>query len=274
MTNATTQEGWSRRRLLAILAVVALVAVMLLVGLGLAVWQAFTGGTAVAGRPADDAVATLGEDISDEGQSRAALAAAPMREVPQEAAIKPGTPATIPAQTIQIPAATTAGEAGVPTGFPHTPEGAVAQLAAIDTTVLPAMSVPFAHDVYEAWSQDGARPAQEWAMTQNIAVFLGSARQMGQEAGEGVRVSAVPVGAQVKGTDGQDWVVACVLLDVQAVIEDRAQIAYGHCEAMTWQEERWVIAAGPAAAPAPSTWPGTETAVKAGWKTWASGENR
>lgn len=273
MNTTTTQEGWGRGRLLVILAVVCLLALILLIGLGLAVRQALTGGTATADHPPDEATVSLGSQ-PESGQTRTELAAAPMAQVPPEAAIRPGTPATIPAPTIHIPPATTTGEAGVPTGYPHTPEGAVAQLAAIDTTVLPAMSIPFTHDVFAAWSADGARPAEEWAMTQNVAVFLGSAQQMGQEAGDGVQVSATPVGAQVKGTDGPDWVIACVLLDVQAVIEDRAQIAYGHCEAMTWQDDRWVIAAGPAAAPAPSTWPGTETAAEAGWMAWASDEHR
>ena len=82
-------------------------------------------------------------------------------------------------------------------------------------------------------------------------------------------MTATPVAGQVKGTDGPDWVLACVLLDVRVVITAQARAAYGHCEAMTWEAGRWVIAPGQAPAPAPSTWPGTDLANEAGWRTWA-----
>ena len=90
-------------------------------------------------------------------------------------------------------------------------------------------------------------------------------------------VAATPVAAQVKGTDGPDWVLACVLLEVTARAATSASIAYGHCERMQWStttgdEGRWVIAAGGAPpAPAPSTWPGTDLARRAGWRTWTTG---
>jgi len=106
-----------------------------------------------------------------------------------------------------------------------------------------------------------------------------------------VTVTVTPVAGMVKGVDGDDWVLACVLLDVQAVITTDARIAYGHCERMQWTDGtarksaddtggagnaggpeagggRWMIAPGPSPAPAPSTWPGTDLAIKAGWRTW------
>ena len=49
---------------------------------------------------------------------------------------------------ITVPAATTVGPADVPTGFPRTPQGAVGQLAAIDTTVLTAMSIAHTRAVH------------------------------------------------------------------------------------------------------------------------------
>jgi len=51
-----------------------------------------------------------------------------------------------------------------------------------------------------------------------------------------------------------------------------ARIAFGHCERMQWQDTRWVIAAGAAPARAPSTWPGTDLAAEAGWRTWVPAE--
>ena len=101
----------------------------------------------------------------------------------------------------------------------------------------------------------------------NLQAFLGSAA--GQHAGEAATALVVtPVAAQVKGSDGPDWVLACVLLDVQATLTRQARIAYGHCERMQWTGQRWVIAPGPAPARAPSTWPGTDLAAAAGWRTW------
>ena len=67
--------------------------------------------------------------------------------------------------------------------------------------------------------------------------------------------------------------LACVLLDVKAQISTQARIAYGHCERMQWTDQdggRWVIGDGPAPARAPSTWPGTDLAAQAGWKTLTS----
>jgi hypothetical protein len=74
--------------------------------------------------------------------------------------------------------------------------------------------------------------------------------------------------AMVKGTDGPDWVVACVLLDIQVSIRTEARMGYGHCSRMQWAEARWQIAPGVAPAKAPSAWPGSVAAVDAGWLTW------
>ena len=143
------------------------------------------------------------------------------------------------------------------------------QLAAIETTVLQSMSIDRAHQVHAAWSNPGAIPAESWELTANIQAFLASSA--GQYAGD-LRAAVVttPIAAQVKGTDGTDWLLACVLLDVKAQISTQARIAYGHCERMQWTTRdggRWVIGAGPAPARAPSTWPGTDLAIEAGWKT-------
>jgi hypothetical protein len=61
--------------------------------------------------------------------------------------------------------------------------------------------------------------------------------------------------------------VACVLLDVTVTVATEARAAYGHCERLQWADYRWVIAPGEAPASAPSTWPGTDLATAAGWRT-------
>ena len=65
--------------------------------------------------------------------------------------------------------------------------------------------------------------------------------------------------------------MACVLLDVRATITVEARMGYGYCEQMQWREGRWMIAPGASPAPAPSTWPGSEVSVRAGWRTLVAG---
>ncbi len=71
------------------------------------------------------------------------------------------------------------GPAGVPSGFPHTPEGAVAQLAAIEVTVVEAMSIPTAHQVHAAWTLPGGVGAGEWAMRPQNMIRKSMAEESG-----------------------------------------------------------------------------------------------
>ncbi|UJH71754.1 hypothetical protein [Ornithinimicrobium sp. INDO-MA30-4] len=268
MSEGSDVQAWSRGRLLAILGVAAAVALLLLVGLGLAIYQALSSSGEETQATTQQAVTTTA--LPESGtERRAVIAAQPMLSADSSSALE-GTPSTTPAEIIEIPALTDVGPAQVPSGVPHTPEGAAAQLAAIDKAVLEGMSIPQTHEVYQDWSQEGAGEAQDWVMTQNVQAFLTSAGASGQSKDDLTTVTVTPAAAQIKGTDGQDWVLACVLLDVTAVIRQSEQIAYGHCEAMAWVDGRWVIAAGPTPAPAPSTWPGTDLAEEAGWLTWAT----
>ncbi|WP_256791969.1 hypothetical protein [Terrabacter sp. Ter38] len=278
-----------------ILAGGVLAALVLLVGLGLAVYYALGSmGTSTASSPAATGGTHEAEILGDAGRGLPAgavrgqayrdnTATAPMLKVDPDSARR-GVPSAQPAPTLLVPAATRTGPAGVPTGFPKTPAGAVAQLAAIDATVLQGMSIPQVNDVHHGWTLVGAVGVASWPLTQNVQAFLAAARQ-GQSTEPGVTVTVTPAAGMVKGVDGDDWVLACVLLDVQAVITTDAQIAYGHCERMQWTAQpesnltggarrqavnggRWMIAPGPSPAPAPSTWPGTDLALRAGWRTW------
>lgn len=300
-------DRWDRNRLLRTLLVVAVVGVILLGGLGYAVYGAVTS----PGRPQTPtpvAAGQAGQQLAPGQARRDAIAAAPMLAVPPEAA-RGGTPAVSPGPAIAIPAAGRLGPARVPTGYPRTPEGAVGQLAVIETTVLQNMSIETARTVYAAWSAPEAPPVQTWELITNIQAFTASGA--GRYAGDlrpaitAAAVVATPVAGQVKGVDGPDWVVACVLLQVTARAATSARVAYGHCSRMQWTTTpdstgttdgtdssdttetsatpgalgtnttaghgRWVIGAGPAPVRAPSTWPGTDLAGQAGWRTWAPG---
>lgn len=267
-----TEQGWGRERLVAILVAAVLTVLLLLAGLGYTVMRALGVWDGTGSDPADQAQAVVVDPTEDSAERRAQIATAPMLQVDPEDA-RPGEVSATPAPTITVPVPTRTGPVDVPAGLPATPEGAVAQLAAIDTTVLQAMSIPVTHRVYEEWST-GADPVG-WVMTQNVQAFLTSAEAPGQSKQTGLAVVVTPVGGQVKGVDGQDWVLACVLLDVRAVQAEEARMAYGHCEAMTWHQDRWVIDSDHTPAAAPSTWPGTDLAAEAGWRSWvpASGSS-
>lgn len=255
--------GWGRRRLLGIVVAMVLVVVSGLVGLVYAVHGAVASSVTSGDR------AAVAADALPSGQARRdAIAAEPMLRVsPPDS--RRGTPAASPAPTIAVPTATSLGPAEVPTGFDRTPEGAVGQLAAIATTVLQSMSIERTRVVHEQWSAPGAPGVDEWALMKAVQAFLAS--EAGRHVDEpGTSVVTDPVAAQVKGSDGDDWVVACVLLDVTVTVVTEARAAYGHCERLQWVDDRWVIAPGEPPEPAPSTWPGTDLATAAGWRTWTS----
>ena len=264
-------DGWDRRRLLVVLAAVVVMAVLLLLGLGCAVYFALTSATgAVKPVPANTAAQVAPVPQAARGAARRdEIASSPMLAV-GPAGSRGSTPAAVAGPSITIPASTRQGPASVPAGFPRTPVGAVAQLAAIETTVLDGMSIAAANQVYAQWALPGGVGVPGWEITQDVQAFLATA-QMGSEKDMTSSVVATPAAAQVKGTDGTDWVLACVLLDMRATITADARMGYGYCERMQWQAGRWMIAPGTPPARAPSTWPGSDLSIKAGWRTWVGG---
>jgi hypothetical protein len=262
--------GWDRPRLLVVMACVVAAAMLLLLGLGYAVYFALTSASGTA-KPVPAAAAARpapGPQIARGAARRDEIASAPMLAV-GPADSRAATPAAVAGPTITIPASTRQGPASVPAGFPRTPQGAVAQLAAIETTVLDGMSIAAANQVYEQWALPGGVGVPGWEITQDVQAFLATA-QMGSEKDMASSVVATPAAAQVKGTDGPGWVLACVLLDMRATITADAAMGYGYCERMQWHAGRWMIAPGTPPARAPSTWPGSDLSIKAGWRTWAT----
>ena len=252
---------WSRQRLAIVLGIAAVAALTVIAGLSITLIRLLL---ATGSVPDDTAGAAAPADINRRDQ----IAAEPMAEVPQDAGFTPD-PALTPAPPISIPVATNGrGPAGVATGFPRTPEGAVGQLAAIEQVVLEEMSLPVTQEVHDAWTLPAAPGYEEWELTDNVQSFLRSGQQGGQEKDSTTVVRAIPAMAMVKGTDGPEWVVACVLLDIQVSIRTEARMGYGHCSRMQWADGRWQIGPGAAPARAPSAWPGSVAAVEAGWLTW------
>lgn len=254
-------EPWGRGQLLALLAAAVAAGLVLVTGLVVAVRTVVDPGAPQTA--AATAAATAPGPVAG---SRDEIAQAPMVPVaPSEG--RPGARIAITRPPIfTVPAPTATGPAGVPAGFPQTPAGAVGQLGAIVVATLGGMDVPQAAQVYAAWSAPGAPPVEDWPLMAGIRSFLESAGLSALEGNSFVRVT--PVGAQVKGTDGPGWTLACVLVTIRARVKEEARAAYGHCARMAWLDQRWVIGRGEFPAPAPGTWPATEAMLRAGWQSW------
>jgi hypothetical protein len=136
------------------------------------------------------------------------------------------------------------------------------------------MSMQLVTGIYRDWAMPGGVGAVAWPLTDDVQQFLSGA-QATSSMPSGVTITATPAGALVKGIDGPDWVLACVLWQISETGGQPVEIGYGYCERMQWITSpgeaaggRWEIAPGKPAAPAPNTWPGTAVAAQAGWKTW------
>lgn len=261
---------WSRGRLLGILAVAATVVVILLAGLGYAIYLAIVGvGSAGAEAAPVDTGGHGGHETAQGASQRDAIAARPMLDVPAGAA-QPTEAVAGQSRPIQIPVDSgVAGPALVATGFPRTPQGAIGQLAQIDVAVLTAMNTRTAREVYSAWALPGGVAADEWWTAAAVESFLaGSGMEQGIASGAAIEVE--PAAALVKGTDGPEWATVCVLSKLTATYRSEAAVAWAHCERMQWVGGRWMIAPGQPPAAPPATWPGTELAAEAGWRAWTS----
>lgn len=252
------------RSYLTLLAGVISVALLLIGGLSLAIYYAVTDHPTTAATDGD-----VGDGAADTAAAdgvRDRIAAAPMlTTTPADAS--GGTPALGALPEIAIPLVDEIGPEGIPTGYPQTPEGAVGQLGEILVSVLGSMDLAHAQRVQRSWFEDPAGSGGVWPVLGLIQSFL-EAGQMPSGLQPGASLRVIPAAGQVKGSDGDGWHVACALVEITYTYRDQARLAYGHCERMTWDGDRWLIAAGSHPVPGPSTWPGTERALEAGWLTW------
>ena len=258
---------WGRAKVLALLVAGALAGLLLLVGLGLALFYAVDPPARAAevgsGSPAL-ATTRPGGPGSARRAHRDTLAADPMPAAPAGAA-QPSVLSTRDPGFILLPRATIVGPAGVPAGFAHTPAGALAQLAGIDTTALDSASLGVARAVIDHWAGAGGPSGATWSGVRVLADFL-SAAGLSSGKAPGLALSATPLMGLVKASDGGDWVVVCVDFEVDASLARTARVAVADCARMAWAGDRWVIGPGAEPAPAPSIWPGTQAAIDAGYK--------
>jgi len=265
---------WSRQKMLALLIGAALTAALLVVGIVLAVVYAVHPARHTAEQGATSTTSTTSTTgdggTGKSGQAgtavdpRDALADKPMPTV-DEADSHPGPVSTNdPGTPITLPAATIAGPAQVPTGFPHTPQGAMAQLAAIDRTALQSGTLAGARGVIAGWAMPGGPTTSSWSGVQAMAEFFDAAGLSGGGNNQ-LAIVPTPLMGQLKGSVGPDFVVPCVDYEIDVTLQQTARGATADCQRMVWSGTRWMVGPGSEPAPAPSVWPDTDTAIAVGY---------
>jgi hypothetical protein len=172
-----------------------------------------------------------------------------------------------------VPPATGTGLAQVPTGFPHTPAGALGQLAAIDQVALQSGSLAGARAVVRGWALPDGPTQSSWTLIGGMAQLFA---QMGLSGGGSGQLAIVltPLMGLVKGSAGPDFVVPCIDFELDLTLNQTARGATADCQRMVWHPEtnvratggRWML--GPGAEPAvpPSVWPETDLAIAVGYR--------
>ena len=269
------EPAWGRNKLVALLTGAVVAVLLLALGLVLAVYytlnpsrhaSAQDGGPSGTDRSAvqtDSDMTSTAAPGSDRAKQDA-LASASMPSVDLEAS-RPGTVSTRNPGVIVVPAANKTGPAGVPSGFPHTPQGALAQLAAIDQTAMQSASLDGVRKVIASWAAPGGPTPDSWSAVKAMADFLDSA---GLSGGGTQQMSLVvtPVMGLIKGSIGPDFVIPCVDFEFDATITQTQRVADADCQRMVWEGSRWVIGPGFEPATPPSVWPDTDTAISVGYK--------
>jgi hypothetical protein len=266
--------------MLALLVGAVAVGMVLLVGLGFGVVYALrpsgsdaTSTPTVNGGPSTGSPARSGSSspTGDAGELRDTIADQPMRSV-GEAAARPGTVAVDPpTDTVSLSAATRTGPAGVPTGFPRTREGALAQLAAIDQTVWRSASYENATAVVTAWAMPGGPKPGTWTTQQGLVRLFTSANL---DDTTQFSVVLTPLMGQIKGaltdTSGQPaFVIPCIDFELDVTFQQTARSAVADCQRMQWTDDdggRWMIGPGSEPAEAPAVWPGTDLSFEVGYR--------
>ena len=258
--SATTVRAWLA------LALIAALLLAVLSGLIYTVATVLSGG-----KPARVSVGSHGQTTPRAAepstvQLQDTLAAKAMTQLPASAAFPQPLAQTAAGPPIRLPAATSTSGL-VPTGFPHTPQGALAQLAAIDVRALRDLAPVQVARVHQWATVPGADALREW--TPFVAASAARAASGLTDGSAALESTFTPVAGQIKGTVGADFVVACVLGEWQVTYRATSRAGAADCQRRVWSRGRWRIGAGDQPAYAPSAWPGSADAVRAGWRRLA-----
>jgi len=203
-------------------------------------------------------------DAEDALAAKPMMLVAPAAALPQLIASSTATASATSLPPLTLPAPTITTEL-IPTGYPRTPLGAVAQLAAIDALALKDLNLVNPRAAYDWAALPGSVPFEAWTPQVGVSAVLTSA---GTPKGATELTSTWTLThAQVKGVlDEGNFVVACVLGQFDATYRATVRAGLGDCQRMVWHQDRWRIGPGAQPAFAPSTWPGSAQCVLAGWQ--------
>lgn len=252
-------------------AVIAGVALILCVGLAVGAMQWMGGGSSTS-RSAASPAATTHTTAAPNTSNRAQQDAIANRPMPEGDSTnmdatnfrpKPEVQATTP--DLVLPKSTRT-EAGVATGFPKTPEGAVAQLAALNVATYNNLDVNAGRAAYTAFAMPGAVGLADWNATKMAMRYYADNPSTDPTR---MRATFTPVQGLIKGSVGDSWTLACVNGQVlYAYNGDSNRIGVWDCARMQWDDgkKRWMLAPGPNPARAPLTWPRDELSYRAGFR--------
>lgn len=274
---------WSREKMLALLIGAGLACVLLVAGLVLFVVHEVAASHAGGAHPAAGGGTHAGRSgrtgtggSSAASDPRDALADKAMTSVGDDAS-HPSAVSAVNPGVIAIPAATATGPGQVPTGFPHTPAGALAQLAAIDQTAFQSGSLADARAEIDSWAMPGGPTSSSWSLLDGMATLFS---QLGvSSAGSGqLALVLTPVMGQIKGSVGAEFTIPCVDFELDVTFQQTARGADADCQRMVWNPAppgsntygkaggRWMIGPGSEPTTAPSVWPDTDLAISVGYR--------
>lgn len=284
---------WSRQRLLLVLGVLVVVAGVGLFGFGLAVYYAVSShrhhsatgssaptgststvtaagarspvaapgtGSATVSNSASPAGRATGDVAAEDRLAGAAMPKATLIDAEPGAPISPKDPGQL-----RLPTGPKRDGLGVSTGFPHTPAGAVAAVASIDSAAFDTGTMAGVRAVIRAWAVPGGPTSSNWSGVTNMAEFFDAAGLSGGGS-QSLSMVMTPVMGLIKGTVGTDFVVPCVDFELDATLNQTQRVAVADCERMVWTGGRWMIGAGAEPADPPSVWPDTDLALKVGYQ--------
>ncbi|MHA6797526.1 hypothetical protein ACVGVM_29060 (plasmid) [Pseudonocardia bannensis] len=261
--------GPARRRAVLILGGIAAVTVLVVVAL-VALLLGRGGSELPPAAPPSEPVAQA-PAAGDDGWDVAAqteLATRAMLELPEAASQPHGLTRDTAGPPLALPAAGVTSGRWVPGGFPATPEGALAQLAALTEAGLSGGDPQAYRQAYESVALPGAPAADTTVMYRNLQQLRAGAGLPRTGAVAGLALTYRTTSGLIKGTTHAGrYAVVCVLGEYSAQHQGRAVAGgFGDCQAMRHVDGEWRISPGAAAAKAPNAWPGTAEAVAAGYR--------